>query len=318
MDYIDDIAGRLTAAAIAFAVAGLAIAALSAAALGGVRASEKWPSAPTPRLGRPAVMTGALLGLVVFALAAGLFSLAQIGTGLNANLRVLLAVGIDLLALAVGLWLVSYVAGNIEMRTLIAVPDHPVSPPPIPVSGEPTRYQMPDYTETPMEPESQDYPPPHTAPEPRHPQSYQQAQSYQQSSQSFPQPLAAAVAVRSRHRRHRQSSGRAHEGPDHPHRHPPGLGLPGPRHRRLLRGRRPEPRRHQPPRPRRLHRRPHRLPRRPPRTRRLGRSHRVALGERRQDRIRVRALSPSAGPTGADDPKRTFRITEREAVACSC
>jgi hypothetical protein len=177
MDYIDDIAGRLTAAAIAFAVAGLAIAALSAAALGGVRASEKWPSAPTPRLGRPAVMTGALLGLVVFALAAGLFSLAQIGTGLNANLRVLLAVGIDLLALAVGLWLVSYVAGNIEMRTLIAVPDHPVSPPPIPVSGEPTRYQMPDYTETPMEPESQDYPPPHTAPEPRHPQSYPQAQS---------------------------------------------------------------------------------------------------------------------------------------------
>ena len=204
MDYIDDIAGRLTAAAIAFAVAGLAIAALSAAALGGVRASEKWPSAPTPRLGRPAVMTGALLGLVVFALAAGLFSLAQIGTGLNANLRVLLAVGIDLLALAVGLWLVSYVAGNIEMRTLIAVPDHPVSPPPIPVSGEPTRYQMPDYTETPMEPESQDYPPPHTAPEPRHPQSYQQSQSYQQeqsyqqASQSFPQspsPFAPDTAA---------------------------------------------------------------------------------------------------------------------------
>lgn len=171
MDYIDDIAGRLTAAAIAFAVAGLAVAALAAAALGGVRASEKWPSAPLPRLGRPVVMTGALLGLVIFALAAGLFSLAQFGTGLNANLRVLLAVGIDLIALAVGLWLVSYVAGKVEMRTLISVPDHPVNPPPIPVSGEPTRYQMPDYTETPMEPESQDYPPP-TAPEPRHPQAY--------------------------------------------------------------------------------------------------------------------------------------------------
>ncbi|WP_205325994.1 hypothetical protein [Glycomyces sp. YM15] len=169
MDYIDDIAGRLTAAAIAFAVAGLAVAALAAAALGGVRASEKWPSAPVPRLGRPAVMTGALAGLVVFALAAGLFSLAQFGTGLNANLRVLLAVGVDLAALAIGLWLVSYVAGKVEMRTLINVPDQPVNPPPIPVSGDPTRYQMPDYTETPMEPEPQDYP---TAPEPRHPQQY--------------------------------------------------------------------------------------------------------------------------------------------------
>jgi hypothetical protein len=170
MDYIDDIAGRLTAAAVAFAVAGLAVAALSAAALGGVRAYEKWPSAPIPRLGRPAVMTGALIGLVVFALAAGLFSLAQFGTGLNANVRVLLAVGVDLAALAAGLWLVSYVAGKVEMRTLIAVPDQPMTPPPIPVSGDPTRYQMPDYTETPMEPDSQDYPPP-TAPEPRHPQS---------------------------------------------------------------------------------------------------------------------------------------------------
>ena len=166
MDYIDDIAGRLTAAAIAFAVAGLAVAALAAAALGGVRASEKWPSAPVPRLGRPAVMAGALAGLIVFALAAGLFSLAQFGTGLNANLRVLLAVGVDLAALALGLWLVSYVAGNVEMRTLINVPDQPVNPPPIPVSGDPTRYQMPDYTETPMEPEPQDYP---TAPEPRSP-----------------------------------------------------------------------------------------------------------------------------------------------------
>ncbi|MEV3938333.1 hypothetical protein AB0K52_20445 [Glycomyces sp. NPDC049804] len=168
MDYIDDIAGRLTAAAIAFAVAGLAVALLAAAALGGVRASEKWPSAPVPRLGRPAVMAGALAGLVVFALAAALFSLAQFGTGLNANLRVLLAVGVDLAALAAGLWLVSYVAGKVEMRTLIAAPDQPVNPPPIPVSGDPTRYQMPDYTETPMEPEPQDYP--HTAPEPRHPQ----------------------------------------------------------------------------------------------------------------------------------------------------
>ncbi|GAA2140084.1 hypothetical protein [Glycomyces algeriensis] len=175
MDYIDDIAGRLTAAAIAFAVAGLAVAALSAAALGGVRASEKWPSAPVPRFGRPAVMAGALLGLVMFALAAGLFSLAQFGTGLNANVRVLLAVGVDLAALALGLWLVSYVAGNIEMRTLINVPDQPMNPPPIPVSGDPTRYQMPDYTETPMEPEPQDYP--HAAPEPRHPQQYQQAYS---------------------------------------------------------------------------------------------------------------------------------------------
>jgi hypothetical protein len=169
MDYIDDIAGRLTAAAIAFAVAGLAVAALASAALGGVRASEKWPSAPVPRFGRPAVMAGALAGLVVFALAAGLFSLAQFGTGLNANLRVLLAVGVDLAALALGLWLVSYVAGKVEMRTLISVPDQPMTPPPIPVSGDPTRYQMPDYTETPMEPEPQDYP---TAPEPRHPQQY--------------------------------------------------------------------------------------------------------------------------------------------------
>jgi hypothetical protein len=166
MDYIDDIAGRLTVAAIAFAVAGLAVAALAAAALGGVRAAEKWPSAPVPRVGRPAVMAGALIGLVVFALAAGLFSLAQIGTGLNANVRVLLAVGMDLLALAVGLWLVNLVAGKVEMRTLIAVPDQHMTPPPIPVSGDPTRYQMPDYAETPADP--QDYPN-QFAPEPRHP-----------------------------------------------------------------------------------------------------------------------------------------------------
>jgi hypothetical protein len=166
MDYIDDIAGRLTVAAIAFAVAGLAVAALAAVALGGVRAAEKWPSAPRPRLGRPAVMAGALIGLVVFALAAGLFSLAQIGTGLNANLRVLLAVGMDLLALAAGLWLVSVVAGKIEMRTLISVPDQAFTPPPIPVSGDPTRYQMPDYTETPADP--RDYPN-QFAPEPRQP-----------------------------------------------------------------------------------------------------------------------------------------------------
>lgn len=188
MDAIDDIAGRLTVAAIAFAVAGLALAAISAAALGGVRAAEKWPSAPLPRVGRGAVMTGALIGLVAFALAAGLLSLARIGTGLDANLRVLLAVGIDLVALGLGLWMVSAVAGRVEMRTLIAVPDHPATPPPIPVSGDPTRYQMPDYTETPVEPE-QDYPrpgseprayathpgsepqgyPPRVAPEPRHP-----------------------------------------------------------------------------------------------------------------------------------------------------
>lgn len=165
MDYIDDIAGRLTAAAIAFAVAGLAVAALSAVALGGVRAAEKWPSAPVPRIGRPVVMAGTLVGLIVFALAAGLFSLAQIGTGLNANLRVLLAVGMDLLALAVGLWLVGFVAGKVEMRTLIAVPDQ-TAPPPIPVSGDPTRYQMPDYSETPADP--QDYPN-QFAPEPRQP-----------------------------------------------------------------------------------------------------------------------------------------------------
>ncbi|GAA2269485.1 hypothetical protein GCM10009853_023810 [Glycomyces scopariae] len=169
MDYIDDIAGRLTAAAVAFAVAGLAVAALSAAALGGVRASEKWPSAPVPRLGRPAVMAGALVGLVVFALAAGLFSLARFGTDLNANLRVLLAVGVDLLALTAGLWLVGLVAGKVEMRTLIAVPDHHATPPPIPVSGDPTRYQIPDYTETPVEPDPQDQPH-HYPPEPRHPQ----------------------------------------------------------------------------------------------------------------------------------------------------
>jgi hypothetical protein len=111
-------------------------------------------------------MAFALIGLVVFALAAGLFSLAQIGTGLNANLRVLLAVGMDLLALAIGLWLVGFVAGKVEMRTLIAVPDQAMTPPPIPVSGDPTRYQMPDYTETPSDP--QDYPN-RFAPEPRQP-----------------------------------------------------------------------------------------------------------------------------------------------------
>ncbi|MEU6857660.1 hypothetical protein AB0B28_02100 [Glycomyces sp. NPDC046736] len=162
MDYIDDIAGRLTVAAIAFAVAGLALAALSAAALGGVRAAEKWPSAPVPRLGRPLVMSGALVGLVVFALAAGLFSLAQIGTVLNANLRVLLAVAVDLMALAVGLWVVSSVAGKVEMRTLINVPDQIQAPPPLPVSGDPTRFQMPDYTETPSEPEYSRPPEPRT------------------------------------------------------------------------------------------------------------------------------------------------------------
>ncbi|MCH7229368.1 hypothetical protein L0U85_00600 [Glycomyces sp. L485] len=164
MDNLDDIAGRLTVAAIAFAVAGLALAALSAVALGGVRAAEKWPSAPRPRASRPVALAGAMLGLVVFALAAGLFSLTRIGTGLDPNLRVLLAVGVDLLALGIGVVGVNLYAGKVEVRALIAVPDQPVTPPPIPVSGDPTRYQVPDGTEFPADANGT----PHT-PEPRQP-----------------------------------------------------------------------------------------------------------------------------------------------------
>lgn len=164
MDNLDDIAGRLTVAAIAFAVAGLALAAISAVALGSVRAADKWPSAPRPRVGRPVALTGAMIGLVVFALAAGLFSLARIGTGFDPNLRVLLAVAVDLLALAAGVIAVNHFAGKVEMRVLIAVPDQPVTPPPIPVSVDPTRYQMPDTAETPVDANGTPYPP-----EPRRP-----------------------------------------------------------------------------------------------------------------------------------------------------
>ncbi|GAB3656054.1 hypothetical protein [Glycomyces tarimensis] len=164
MDNLDDIAGRLTAAAIAFAVAGLALAALSAVALGGVRAAEKWPSAPRPRVNRPVALAGAMLGLVVFALAAGLFSLVRIGTDLGPNVRVLLAVGVDLLALAIGVVGVNRLAGEVEVRALIAVPEQPVTPPPIPVSGDPTRYQVPDVTEVPADPGGALH-----APEPRRP-----------------------------------------------------------------------------------------------------------------------------------------------------
>ncbi|THV41404.1 hypothetical protein [Glycomyces buryatensis] len=164
VDYIDDIAGRLTAAAIAFAVAGLALAALSAIALGGVRAAEKWPSAPAPRVSRPIALAGAMAGLVVFALAVALFSLARFGTGLDPNLRVLLAVGLDLVALGIGVVAVNTVAGKVEVRALIAVPDQPMNPPPIPVSGDPTRYQVPDYNETPTDPEG-------SAPQPHYPTS---------------------------------------------------------------------------------------------------------------------------------------------------
>ncbi|WP_026923442.1 hypothetical protein [Glycomyces arizonensis] len=164
MDNLDDIAGRLTVAAVAFAVAGLALAALAAVALGSVRAAEKWPSAPRPRVGRPVALTGAMLGLVVFALAAGLFSLARIGTGLDPNLRVLLAVGVDLLALAAGVVAVNHFAGKVEVRALIAVPEQPAAPPPIPVSGDPTRYQMPDVAEVPVDAGGAMHPP-----EPRRP-----------------------------------------------------------------------------------------------------------------------------------------------------
>ncbi|WP_100448900.1 hypothetical protein [Glycomyces xiaoerkulensis] len=152
MENLDDIAGRLTVAAIAFAVAGLVLAALAAAALGSVRAAEKWPSAPRPRVGRGPALAGAMFGLIVFALAAGLFSLARVGTGLDPNLRVLLAVGIDLLALGVGVVAVNHLAGRVEVRALISESDQPVAPPPIPVSGDPTRYQVPDRTELPVEP----------------------------------------------------------------------------------------------------------------------------------------------------------------------
>ena len=164
MDNLDDIAGRLTVAAIAFAVAGLALAALSAVALGSVRASEKWPSAPRPRVSRPVALGGAMLGIVVFALAAGLFSLARIGTDLDSNVRVLLAVGVDLVFLAIGVIAVNRIAGKVEVRALIAVPDQPAMPPPIPVSGDPTRYQVPDHTEVPIDANGT----PHT-PEPRQP-----------------------------------------------------------------------------------------------------------------------------------------------------
>lgn len=165
MDNLDDIAGRLTVAGVAFAIAGLALAALSATALGSVRAADKWPSAPRPRIGRGASLTGAMLGLVVFALAAGLLSLARIGTGLDPNLRVLFAVGVDLLALAVGVVAVNAVAGKVEMRALIAVPDQPVAPPPVPVSGDPTRYQVPDVAEVPVDASGALH-----APEPRRPE----------------------------------------------------------------------------------------------------------------------------------------------------
>ncbi len=151
MDAIDDIAGRLTVAAIAFAVAGLVLASLAAIALGGVRAAEKWPSAPRPRVGRPVALAGAMFGLIVLALAAGLLSLARIGTGLDPNLRVLLAVGIDLAVLAVGVLAVNYVAGRVEVRALITEAERPPQPPPIPVSGDPTRYQVPDRTEVPVD-----------------------------------------------------------------------------------------------------------------------------------------------------------------------
>lgn len=164
MDAIDDIAGRLTVAAFFFAVAGLALTAISAVALGGARAADKWPSAPRPRVGRSVSLTGAMLGLVVFALAAGLFSLARIGTGLDPNLRVLLAVGIDLLALGIGVVAVNHIAGKVEVHTLIAVPEQPATLPPIPVSGDPTRYQVPDVTETPIDADGNLHPP-----EPRRP-----------------------------------------------------------------------------------------------------------------------------------------------------
>ncbi|GAB3220032.1 hypothetical protein GCM10027447_03900 [Glycomyces halotolerans] len=164
MDNLDDIAGRLTAAAIAFAVAGLVLSALSAAALGGVRAAEKWPSAPRPRVPRPVALAGAMLGLVVFALAAGLFSLVRIGTGLDPNVRVLLAVGVDLLALAIGVAAVNHFAGRVEVRALITEADRPTTMPPIPVSGDPTRYQVPDRTEVPVDANGAIH-----APEPRQP-----------------------------------------------------------------------------------------------------------------------------------------------------
>jgi hypothetical protein len=157
MEHLDDIAGRLTVAAIAFAVAGAVIAGFAAVALGSVRAAEKWPSAPRPRVGRGVALSGVMVGLIVFALAAGLFSLARIGTGLDVNLRVLIAVGIDLLALGIGLVAVNVIAGKVEVNALIAIPEHPVTPPPIPVSGEPTRYQVPDYTETPSDPDGPRY-----------------------------------------------------------------------------------------------------------------------------------------------------------------
>ena len=152
MDAIDDIAGRLTVAAIAFAVAGIVLASLAATALGGVRAAEKWPSAPRPRVGRPVALAGAMFGLIVLALAAGMLSLARIGTGFNPNARVLLAVGVDLAVLAVGVVAVNYVAGRVEVRALITEAERPPQPPPIPVSADPTRYQVPDRTEVPVDP----------------------------------------------------------------------------------------------------------------------------------------------------------------------
>ncbi|WP_025273299.1 hypothetical protein [Haloglycomyces albus] len=160
MDIIDDhvvVVGSVAGGALVIA---LCLAAFSATALGKVRASEKWPTAPAPPIGHNLAVTATVAGLLTASFAAGALSLVFLATGLGDNLRVLIALGAAMTVLILGAGGVSVIASRYEMRALVDIPEHRrPEPAPLPVSGEPTDFQRPDHISTPTDVSPEAYSP---------------------------------------------------------------------------------------------------------------------------------------------------------------
>lgn len=133
---------RMAIAAIAFAIAGVVLTSLSAIALGSVKAAEKWPSAPKPKIARPIALIGAILGLTLWIGGVGLTIWFAVPADVSTMLRGVYSGTGVVIAAAAGIYSCTKVSSQVELRELIELPDRPASPPPVPVSA--TRYAQPD------------------------------------------------------------------------------------------------------------------------------------------------------------------------------
>ncbi|MFC4337073.1 hypothetical protein [Salininema proteolyticum] len=153
MDVIDANSTLVAVVAGVSLVLALALAAFSSIALGKVRASEKWPTATPPPVGHNLALTATVAALVVIAFSAGALSLVYLATASGMTARVLIALGAALFSLIAGAVVINLVAGRHEMRALTDIPEiePQAAPPPLPVSADPSPYQIPDNIARPVD-----------------------------------------------------------------------------------------------------------------------------------------------------------------------